>query len=873
MPETISLDEMFAPDGPIASSFGRYEPRREQVEMAQAIQNSLSDKNHLIVEAGTGVGKSAAYLLPCALWAVQEKKKAVVATFTKALQEQLIENDLPIIQTAIQKVGLEFKYALLMGSENYLCKRRLNYCFQKGHDLFETYFPAETLQKLIGWASRANTGLRTKIPFEIQDSVWEMVCRDSELCRGKDCPDRESCLHRKDVSRASHSEVVVANQHLFLAGIPIPSFDVVVFDEAHNLEEVASQFLGFSLTDRMIKRLLETIYNPMTGRGLAKRLGPRNNTWLKDVEEKITEVQFAKSTFFEEIRSKLGLDALKGDSRESKAKRIREANIVQDTLSGPIETIAELLSKATTQSEKPEEKEEIEKYYKRCLKISEHIKEFIKCESQDHVYWVEENLFRKDIITSLNKAPLDVSKELKREVFEKHHPVILTSATLTVDDTFKMVKSRLGLDSGDEKLLYSPFDYQAQAAIYIDTEVPDPRQEPEAYERMVIKRCLEICEMIPGGVFVLFTNWQLLEKASKEIKNSLSCRPVFKQGDTPPNELLGEFKRSGNGILLGTDTFWQGVDVQGKALMGVIITRLPFLSPDSPLEEARQEWMTKRGMDIFKEYTLPKAVIKFRQGFGRLIRAKTDYGVVAILDPRIQTKRYGASFLRSIPRCKRVNTLKELQEFLQSKEASTPLSSREEEFIVTLVSNWNGKLPRSSAANVLRGGKGSDVIVKYGTEPFGRHYGSLKGIDYHKIIEMIDALIERGALNLIDGKLCLSSRGSPISIKPAQWDESLRKAILGVVKSYPCDSLTQTDIARLLTGLGSSRKAKRLNLSLDPRFGNFSKLPTRTIRELISTMVLEGDLEYAPKLGTFLGQRRLRASDFKHSDQAVKERV
>jgi ATP-dependent DNA helicase DinG len=278
---------------------------------------------------------------------------------------------------------------------------------------------------------------------------------------------------------------------------------------------------------------------------------------------------------------------------------------------------------------------------------------------------VEGRSSKEGPVTSLHMAPLDVSAALKKGLFEAHRAVILTSATLAADGSFRLLKSRLGVEASLEVLLDSPFRYAEQAAVYTDLSVPDPGRQPQRYEEAVARRCLEILQGVPGGTFILFTSWKLLDRTYRFLEKAGVERPLFRQGDRPPGALLEAFRRAGNGVLLGTETFWQGVDVPGPALSCVVITRLPFLVPGSPLEEARQERIAALGQDPFREDALPRAVIKFRQGFGRLIRSGRDTGAVAILDPRIRTKPYGAVFLRSIPVCRRLRTLDDLRAFLQ----------------------------------------------------------------------------------------------------------------------------------------------------------------------------------------------------------------
>ena len=322
-----------------------------------------------------------------------------------------------------------------------------------------------------------------------------------------------------------------------------------------------------------------------------------------------------------------------------------------------------LLSQATPHSQNDMEEAEIKGVLKRCLELSGQVGEFLECKEPHCAYWVEVKGAKKKNEISLNMSPVDVSEDLRKSLFGRNYPVILTSATLAVDGSFKMVRSRIGLDSSLELLLDSPFDYAKQAALLVPEGIPDPAAEAKDYEDAVIEACVHACEAVEGGIFLLFTSWQALSKAALALEGRAGGRPIFKQGDQLPAKLLAEFKRAGNGVLLATDTFWQGVDVPGQALACVVIARLPFTSPDTPLEETREEWMKAKGLNFFVDYTLPKAVVKFRQGVGRLIRTKKDFGAVIVLDPRVRTKRYGAKFMRSLPKFAHVAGFKDLEDF------------------------------------------------------------------------------------------------------------------------------------------------------------------------------------------------------------------
>ena len=618
------------------------------------------------VEAGTGVGKSLSYLLPAALVAAREKKKIVVATHTKALQEQLVKHDLPVVRAVLEEQGLPLNYFLLMGSANYLCLSRLERSGVHQSDLFDSPDEQASAADLREWAKTGTSGCRSEIPLKVAQHVWEEVCRDPDICLGRRCALKEACLYRKDIELAKQADVLVVNQHLYFAGMPIPAFDAVIFDEAHNLEEVAAAYLGFSFSDRQVKRLLDDIYNPKSGRGLARRLTRPPANWLAEMRQAVSDANFASKIFFQDIADKLGFEAFDG-KMPGKAKRLRESNIVPNALLQPLLALTALLAQAVAYSQSDLEEAEIKVYSKRCLALAEHLKVFLDCKGTEHAYWVEVSYSKRNPAITLHRAPVDVSDDLRANLFGNDYPVILTSATLAVDGSFEMTKKRLGLDHPAELLLNSPFDYERQAVVYVPDGIPDPI-DAKAYEAAVIKECGKLPAAVDGGIFLLFTSWLLLTKAYSALSGKFPDRLLFRQGDKLPQQLLTDFKRAGNGILFATDTFWQGIDVPGQALACVVIARLPFLSPDTPLEEARQEWMAARGMNVFNEYTLPKAVVKFRQGFGRLIRSKTDFGAVVVLDPRIQTKRYGVKFLRSIPKCRRVRGLAELKAFFKEKK-------------------------------------------------------------------------------------------------------------------------------------------------------------------------------------------------------------
>ena len=643
------LEALFGPDGGVARAIKGFEPRPEQAQMAAAVAKSLGETRHLIVEAGTGVGKSLGYLLPAALWAARNQKKVIVATHTKALQAQLVKKDLPVAQKVLEAMGLSFGFFLLMGSANYLCLTRLGRARKQGPELFDEDGSFAAVLRLAEWAGTAESGCLAEVPFAVPKRVWEEVCRDPDICLNRKCPFKGECFYRKDAAEAVKADIVVVNQHLYFAGMPIPTYDAVIFDEAHNLEDVATAFMGFSLTDRLIKRLLDDVYSPRSNRGLAHRLSRPPANWVEDVRAAVTEVSRASKDFLLDLLAAAELGDL--EPGQVRTRRVQEANIVPNPLNIPLMQLSVLLSQAIEYSQSDIEEAESKALLKRCLGVAETVAKFLKYDEAGCAYWVEVNTSKKKHSISLNMAPVDVSDQLRKTLFGSNYPVILTSATLAADGSFRMARSRMGLDGGLELLLDSPFDYPRQAALLIPRRIPDPALQPEDFDRAVADCCAKAAEAVDGGLFLLFTSWSALERTAGALAGRLGDRPVFMQGQQQPQPLVNAFRAAGNGVLLGTDTFWQGVDVPGQALACVVMARLPFTMTDTPLEETRKEWMAARGLNYFRDYTLPKAVVKFRQGFGRLIRAKSDYGAVVVLDPRILTKQYGGQFMRSIPRC------------------------------------------------------------------------------------------------------------------------------------------------------------------------------------------------------------------------------
>ncbi|MDD4004095.1 MAG: ATP-dependent DNA helicase [Elusimicrobiaceae bacterium] len=672
----LQVRALLSENGAAGECLAGFEPRSSQIEMSAGVARALESGQRLVVQAGTGVGKSLAYLLPAAIWACDTEKHIVVATYTRALQTQLVEKDLPLVRRILDRSGRNFSYALLMGAENYLCVRRLAGAAAAGAELFDSAGGAKLLDSLKRHAGSACTGLRNAIPFPVPAALWERVRREADLCLKKRCPLRERCLYMKDLHQAMLADVLVVNQHLYFAGLPVPAYHAVIFDEAHNVEDTAAEFLGFSVSWFRVGKLLAELYTPAGGgRGLVTRITNRPDDWRRGFETAVLSAGKAADNFFLSCARNAGLK-ITAVSAESKSARVTRPDLAEDVLSEPLLRLAEQLGSVMETAATEEEETILAAYKNRLLEVVSSVRAFLKPQGRDSVYWLETRMLRGAPEIELRKTLLDVSRELDERLFSRALPVVLTSATLAVDGSFESLRSALGINSCAELILPSPFDYRANAVLYSASSLPDPGPDSEAFETRSLARIIEIIRVVPGGVFVLFTSWEFLRRAKNFITGRVTGREVFVQGEMLADDLLRSFRRSGNGVLLATETFWQGVDVPGSNLACVIITKLPFASPGSPVEAGRQEYLASKGVNVFSAHTLPRAVIKFHQGFGRLIRKSSDYGAVAVLDPRIITRSYGVKFINSVPECAYTSELAGLADFFEERSSRPPLKAQ-----------------------------------------------------------------------------------------------------------------------------------------------------------------------------------------------------
>ncbi len=649
--------EIFAEDGVLQRAL-KLEHRPQQDQMARTVAAAMRDDVPLLFEAGTGVGKSLAYLVPGIIHAVDQSRPLIVSTHTISLQEQLESSDLPkcrrLFQTAPSLARYaEFKSAVLVGKSNYLCTTRLGHALADRATLFADA-DYDELQRIARWAETTDTGLRHELRPPPRAEVWDAVNADSSSCSRKHC-DCEKCFYQRARARLRSANLIIVNHALLFAlinaggakanganadarGVLFPD-DFVVLDEAHTVPDVATENFGLSLSSYGVERALKFLFNPRTKRGVLRKLGGA------EAQQLVLDALEASRQFFDFVgRTLLAQRAI---------VRVREEGIAEPTLDGPLGALHRMLGKLGDRLEDGRERDELLDQGQRIKAIQAGLTEWLTLGDKGHVYWGERT-GRQQTIVTLRSAPIDVAPELRKHLFGCGTSVVCTSATLAIGNAIEPFAAKIGADDAQGVIVKSPFDFERNMRVYVAADVPLPSpQEAKLALDALTDYIRYTTERVRGGSLVLFTSYTDMRAIAAKLEPIYAAakRPFLMQGgELSRSELAKQMRERGNVVLFGTDSFWTGVDVPGDALAQVIITRLPFDPPTHPITEARCDYIRDRGGNPFNELTLPDALMKFRQGVGRLIRTATDRGVVTILDSRVLAKTYGRIFIDSLPR-------------------------------------------------------------------------------------------------------------------------------------------------------------------------------------------------------------------------------
>ncbi len=637
----------FSSKGALADILEGYQPRNAQTEMAEAIAHAIDENQSLIAEAGTGTGKTFAYLAP----AILSGKKTVISTGTKNLQDQLFNKDLPIIRKALKT---PFISALLKGRSNYVCSYRLKNALESTFGFGKE--EAAALIKIKSWSQRTKTGDTSEMTgLSESDPIWYMATSTVDNCLGQNCPDYSECFLMKARKKAQECDLLVVNHHLLCAdwsireggfGELLPSAEVVIVDEAHQLADTATNFLGTHVGGR---QLIDLANDALIEYFKDATDLPELRTACEDIEHEVKNLRLA-----------FGLELKRGDWQDISINPKIVASLNETR--GKLQRLRDQLKLASVKTK------DLDLCYQRANDLNEQLQSIIDDKSGKWIRWYE--TYRKTF--TLSRTPLDIAKEFQAFMQQHKATWIFTSATLSVGDKFDHFANNLGLGDIQNNVWDSPFDFASQSLFYHPKGLPKP--EDANFIPAIIEYVVPVLEASKGRAFFLFTSHRALKQAAELLENRIQY-PLLIQGSKPKAQLLEQFKRLGNAILLGTASFWEGVDVRGEALSCVIIDKLPFSSPGDPVLKARLEAISERGGNPFFEHQLPTAVIALRQGIGRLIRDETDRGVLMVCDPRLLKRSYGQIFLDSVPAMKRTRNIADVQAFFKDDYAKTMSST------------------------------------------------------------------------------------------------------------------------------------------------------------------------------------------------------
>jgi len=637
-----SMRQVFGPAGFLEKCMlGGYEHRRAQLEMAEMIHDAFERHHHAVVEAGTGTGKTLAYLVP----AISSGRRVVISTATKSLQEQLYQKDIPFLQ---KHFAPHLKVAVMKGRSNFLCRKKLHEI--AGQPVLKGLDEMDAFQEIRQWSKLTESGDRAELTFLPDESeLWARMDARRETCTGKKCSEFHECFVTAMQQRAREADLIIVNHHLFFAdlalkqddfGSILPEHSATIFDEAHEIEDVASDFFGRQISNYRFEELARDADQ-------ALRLQHVDSPALLRRTQRIRE---RSRRFFEAFPTSEGRFPFTRDERQTFLEQHREAH---DSL---LDALKGLETELAATAQKPEE---LLRIARRSFELRQEVTFLFESDERNLVYWYE----RRNKGVFLSATPIDVSQILRERLFEQFDTVILTSATLTVEGRFTFIRQRLGLDHAQERGLPSEFDWTEQALLYLPKTMPDVRHP--AFAAAAADEIVKLLELSQGRAFCLFTSYAQMKELFERVRGRISF-PMLLQGTAPRSVLLERFKNTRAAVLFATASFWQGVDVPGEQLSCVIVDRLPFAVPSDPIVAARVRALEEDGRNPFAEFQVPQAVLALKQGFGRLIRAKADRGILALLDSRILRMPYGKIFLDSLPRYGRTHDLRDVARFLET---------------------------------------------------------------------------------------------------------------------------------------------------------------------------------------------------------------
>ena len=634
------MTEVFGPGGLLEKSLpGVYEYRRSQLEMAELVEEAFQKKQHAIVEAGTGTGKTLAYLIP----AIRSGRRVVISTATKSLQEQLFTKDVPFLQ---KHFAPDLKVAVMKGRNNFLCRQKLH--LMDGQPVLKGMDEIDWFAQIRDWEKLTETGDRAELTFLPDDSeLWQRLDARRDTCTGQKCPDFNRCFLTWMHQRAREADIIIVNHHLFFAdlalrsddfGSILPEYAAVIFDEAHEIEDVASEYFGRQVSNYRFDELARDAEQTLRLKGLA----------TTSILKRVARLRERTRSFFETFPPREGRFPFELAARESFLDQNREAHD---------ELVRALKQLETDLAALPTKPDEVLAIARRAFELRGELAFLLESSERNYVYWYE----RRGKGVFLVATPIDVSQLLKEKLFGTFDTIVLTSATLAVGGRFDFLKKRLGIETACERVLPHEFDFKSQALLYIPRELPDVRDA--RFAAQAAEEIVRLLEITSGRAFCLFTSYSQMNDVAERVRPVVKF-PLLLQGSAPRSALLERFRNTPNAVLFATASFWQGVDVPGEQLSCVIVDRLPFAVPTDPVVAARVRAVNEDGGNAFAEYQVPEAVLALKQGFGRLIRSRADRGVLAILDTRIRRMQYGRIFLESLPEYRVTQEIGEVTRFM-----------------------------------------------------------------------------------------------------------------------------------------------------------------------------------------------------------------